>query len=603
MPRSRLWLGALAVVGAGALGLVLPTSAGGSPLPPPVVLAARATPDALPLGGGQVLVTGAVENATSCQLRLLSRQSFPIVYSHNPTTACSDGSFFAHVTIGANPSPVKRTVAFALVAINGSIAHTGPFFISVAPRLPPTVLLAHATPAALTAAGGQVIVTGAVEHAASCQLRLLSRQSFPVVYSHNPTTACSGGSFSAHVTIGANPSPVRRTVAFALVARNGPFTFLGRFYVALSARIAPSVLSAQATPGTLGPNGGQVVVTGAVKHATSCQLRLLSRQSFPVVYSHNPTTACSGGSFSADVTIGANPSRVRRTVAFVLVARNGPSAFAGPFYVSLAASTKSTSTAPPPPPTVAIDPYTAGTTGYDVSWPQCVKRGSARTKPLPPGPSFAIVGVNDGTIGGFNSCFAAQAAWAGPDLSVYLILQPAPGGTPVTNEATGPEASCAATSSECEGFDWGYNYARADIAFVRGLGLSPRIWWLDVETSEGWPTAGLFQPVNAAIVQGALAAIKQAGDVGGIYCTWYQWGRITGSYVPPGGPPIWVAGAGPLNGGYYSARSYCVRALSPGNASSLASASIGFAGGLPWLVQYGYGGGAPTPVDSDYSCV
>ena len=91
------------------------------------------------------------------------------------------------------------------------------------------------------------------------------------------------------------------------------------------------------------------------------------------------------------------------------------------------------------------------------------------------GPSFAIVGVNDGTIGGFNSCFAAEAAWAGPALSVYIILQPAPGGTPVTNEATGPEASCAATSSECEGLDWGYNYARADIAFVRAQGLSPRI--------------------------------------------------------------------------------------------------------------------------------
>ena len=102
-------------------------------------------------------------------------------------------------------------------------------------------------------------------------------------------------------------------------------------------------------------------------------------------------------------------------------------------------------------------------------------------------------------------------------------------------EATGPEASCAATSSECEGYDWGYNYAEADIAFVEAQGLSPRIWWLDIETAEGWPTSKQFQPVNAAIVQGALAAIKGAGDVGGIYCTWYQWGEITGSYVPPGG--------------------------------------------------------------------
>jgi hypothetical protein len=602
---AKLWVArpALAAVVGAALGLVVPTSVGAGPLPYPVVLAARATPDALPLGGGRVLVTGTVENAASCQLRLLSRQSFPVVYSHNPTSACSDGSFFAFVTIGANPSPVQRTVAFALVAGNGPFVSTGRFFIAVAPRQAPVVLLAHATPAALTAAGGEVIVTGAVDHAASCQLRLLSRQSFPVVYSHNATTACSGGSFSAHVTIGANPSPVKRTVAFALVARNGPFSFIGRFYVPLAPRLVPAVLSAQAVPDALGQSGGQVIVTGAVEHAASCQLRLLSRQSFPVVYAHNATTACSGGSFSAHVTIGANPSPVKRTVAFALVARNGPFAFSGPFYVSLAASTKPTSTAPPPPPgTAAVDPYPAGSTGYDVSWPQCAKRGSALTKALPPTSSFAAVGVNDGTIGGFNSCFAAEAAWAGRDLSVYIILQPAPGGTPVTYEATGPEASCAATSSECEGYDWGYNYARADIAFVGAQGLSPRTWWLDIETAEGWPTAQMFQPVNAAIVQGALAAIKQAGDVGGIYCTWYQWGRITGSYVPSGSTPIWVAGAGPLSGGYYSARSYCARALSPGDPSSLASASIGFAGAVPWLVQYGYGGGSPTPIDSDYSC-
>jgi hypothetical protein len=466
----------------------------------------------------------------------------------------------------------------------------------------PLVLSVRAVPGALPPGGGQIEVTGTVEQAASCQLLRLSRQSFPVVYSHNPTTACSNGSYSAFVTIGANPSPVRRTVAFALVVRNGPFSFTGRFYLSLGPLLAPSVLSAHATPSALGPGGGQVRVAGTVKHARSCQLLLLSRQSFPVVYSHNPTTACSNGSYTAYVTIGANPSPVRRTVAFALVAQDGPSSFTGSFYVSLAASTTPTGTSPPPSGTTAIDPYPAGATGYDVSWPQCVTKASTRTKPLPADPTFAIVGVNNGIISGFNSCFDAEAAWAGNNLSVYIILQPAPGGTPVPFESTGPEASCAAASSECEGYDWGYNYAQSDLAFVNGHGLSPRIWWLDIETAEGWPTSTVLQPVNAAIVEGALAAIKGAGDIGGIYCTWYQWGKITGSYVPSGGPPIWVAGAGSLGSGYYSAQSYCIRALSPGDPSTLASASIGFAGGVPWLVQYGYGGGSPTPIDFDYSC-
>ena len=394
-------------------------------------------------------------------------------------------------------------------------------------------------------------------------------------------------------------SSLRSLLALATVAAPGALAVVASPDASAGTLPVPVVLSARATPAALGPGGGQVQVTGTVRHAGSCQLRLLSHQSFPVVYSHNPTTACRDGNFSAHVTIGANPTPVRRTVAFALVARNGPFSFAGRFYVSLGA--RAGGGAPPPPTGTATDPYPAGT-GYDVSWPQCVTRYSARARALPPDPSFAIVGVNDGTIGGFNSCFDAEAAWAGKNLSVYIVLQPAPGGTPVPYESTGPEASCAATSSECEGYDWGYNYARSDIAFVKSQGLGPRIWWLDVETSEGWPTEAYFQPVNAAIVRGALAAIKEAGAVGGIYCTWYQWGRITGSYLPPGGSPIWVAGAGALSGGYYSAQSYCVRALSPGDPTSLGSASIGFAGGAPWLVQYGYGYSSRTPLDLDDSC-
>jgi hypothetical protein len=125
---------------------------------------------------------------------------------------------------------------------------------------------------------------------------------------------------------------------------------------------------------------------------------------------------------------------------------------------------------------------------------------------------------------------------------------------------------------------------------------------VDVETAEGWPTSAAFKPVNAAIIQGALAAIKAAGDIGGIYCTWYQWGEITGSSILAGVTPLWVAGALSLSDGYYSAQSYCRRALAAGDPSTLESGPIGFAGGVPWLVQYGYANYAPTHIDVDYSC-
>jgi len=129
------------------------------------------------------------------------------------------------------------------------------------------------------------------------------------------------------------------------------------------------------------------------------------------------------------------------------------------------------------------------------------------------------------------------------------------------------------------------------------------MWWLDIETAENWPTSRSAQPVNAAIIQGALDALKSARDVAGIYSTWYQWGEITGSYVPSGKPALWVPGADFVSGDAYSAQSFCQRALRPGDPSRLVSSAIGFAAGTPWLVQYGYGG-APPPdgVDPDYAC-
>jgi hypothetical protein len=252
------------------------------------------------------------------------------------------------------------------------------------------------------------------------------------------------------------------------------------------------------------------------------------------------------------------------------------------------------------PPTGS--PYPARVTGYDVSWPQCSPIGSATTRRLPSNPAYAVVGVNNGKISNFNPCFVAEAAWAGKNLSAYIVLQAAPGGNPPM-EATGPKAYCATISSTCEGYDWGYNYARADLAHVRNLGFNPLAWWLDIETGEGWPTTHVIQPVNAAIVQGALDAIRGAGHTVGIYSTWYQWGQITGSYVPAGSPPLWVPGADNVSGDNNSAVSYCLRAQQPGDPADLHSNSIGFASGVPWLVQYGYGGGsAPAGIDPDYSC-
>jgi hypothetical protein len=180
-------------------------------------------------------------------------------------------------------------------------------------------------------------VAGSVENATNCRLQLLSSQSFPIIYSHN-ARSCTTGAFSAQVTVGANDSPVQRMIAFALVATNSRSSSVGRFYVLLAGAKPPAVVSVSVTPAKLPAAGGTVAITAKLENATTCQLQLLSKQSFALVYSEN-ARSCSNESFSAKVAVGANPTTVPRTVAFSLVASNSASHAGDPFYISLAPST------------------------------------------------------------------------------------------------------------------------------------------------------------------------------------------------------------------------------------------------------------------------
>ncbi|MGC8628413.1 MAG: G1 family glutamic endopeptidase [Acidimicrobiales bacterium] len=156
------------------------------------------------------------------------------------------------------------------------------------------------------------------------------------------------------------------------------------------------VLSVSAAPGDLKAWGGTVAVRGRTRNATSCQLVLLSRQSFPVIYSHNPTSACRGGNYAAHVTVGANPTYVQRLITFVLIARNARSSFSGRFYVLLAshvrrnavtATTRPTITTAPPttaPPTTAPPTTAPPTTAPPTTAPlTTTTRPTTTTSPSP----------------------------------------------------------------------------------------------------------------------------------------------------------------------------------------------------------------------------
>lgn len=129
-------------------------------------------------------------------------------------------------SFGSGPGmpPLTKELAAALAKV-GNTAQPE--------QLSPRVLSLSISPPALGSHGGTVVVRASLSGARTCQLLLLSKQSFPVVYARN-LRPCSGV-FSAHVTVGANPTPVRRVVAFELEVRNGSQVSGARFYVALGA--------------------------------------------------------------------------------------------------------------------------------------------------------------------------------------------------------------------------------------------------------------------------------------------------------------------------------------------------------------------------------
>lgn len=249
-----------------------------------------------------------------------------------------------------------------------------------------------------------------------------------------------------------------------------------------------------------------------------------------------------------------------------------------------APSSQPTSSAPIPPaqlspdfaptplatPTPAIPPPTP--VGYDVSWPQC-------DQTLPPGPAFAVVGVNGGLANNTNPCLSAQLAWATgavgqtrePPVALYVNTAnpppdeaawwPTSSNYPVGSGSVVPNPYGACTGDETPACSYIYGYAKAyDNATVRGVpDPASFFWWLDVETDNSWSSD---EVANRAALEGMTHYYRDILNVAGvgIYSTGYQWARIVGglgavtsgtSLVGPSnlnGLPSWIAGASSLAG-------------------------------------------------------
>jgi len=171
----------------------------------------------------------------------------------------------------------------------------------------------------------------------------------------------------------------------------------------------------------------------------------------------------------------------------------------------------------------AFGPYTAGQTGYDVSYPQCPGTQA-------PAGSFGIIGVNDGRPFTLNPCFGTE--YGGAANSVYINTGYA---KTYRSKIT---SGCSAASGGNQAWAIGCSEAEYSLSNVR---VNPSMWWLDVETANSWSSGNLAP--NRSAIQGAIERLKSTGPVG-VYSTATAWGRITGgNFVPSDVAGDWLPAA------------------------------------------------------------
>lgn len=180
-------------------------------------------------------------------------------------------------------------------------------------------------------------------------------------------------------------------------------------------------------------------------------------------------------------------------------------------------------------PAMASEFYAAGSTGVDVSYPNC-----SQTIPKV---SFGIVGVNGGLVYSDNPCLAAQASKF-TNLSLYV-------NTGLNASQSSPYYLKAQEGCNgdvyCAAYNYGYAAGQYALEVARSQGVSSSKWWLDVETMNTWDSDAMQ---NRQSLQGTYDAIKSSGaPLIGAYSTTYQWNTITGSWKnnwPNWGATTWT---------------------------------------------------------------
>ena len=231
----------------------------------------------------------------------------------------------------------------------------------------------------------------------------------------------------------------------------------------------------------------------------------------------------------------------------------------------------------------ASDGYVSGTTGYDISFPQCTNVSIPDQVTVGAPYQFAIIGVNRGRAFTKNDCLAREYQYvASKGIPVAFVINlNSPRGALYGQINTA--STCSPSDVACLNYNYGWSAAADSYSYTRqtlqdlGESTVPTTWWMDIEVANYWsPNTSL----NAQVIQGAIDYFDEqvSGSTMGIYSVRSMWNRIVGSsYLP--GVPAWLAGARSLAG----ASRFC-------NQTS-------FTGGPVTLVQY-----TTRFLDIDYAC-
>ena len=204
----------------------------------------------------------------------------------------------------------------------------------------------------------------------------------------------------------------------------------------------------------------------------------------------------------------------------------------------------------PSPPARSMPATGTGVVGHDVSWPNCpVGMGipARRTLglPLPPPSSrFVVIGLTNGPAFYPNPCLSEQVAHARRErlwMSAYAVVTYP---TPDQLEAYGGVGPKSGDDLGARLWNTGWAQARLNITSMRVAGLTSPVLWLDVEPVR--PPAPWSGDVvaNRIVLEGSMAAYRQAGLRLGVYSTRSLWQSVVGDVDY--GLPEWRA-AGPTS--------------------------------------------------------